>query len=521
MAEGFEIVPKLAGLNIAKEVLSRIPARLAKEYKIFPIEETETYLKIAMVNPYDLQAIDDIQLLAKKRVKPVKTPLEEIENAINKYYGLGASAVEKLAEEDTNGKEATGPVVLEATAEDIDVMEGADDAVVVNFVNNLLQEAVRLRASDMHIEPLPRDIRIRFRVDGMLREAPIPPQIKRFRYAIISRVKIMARMDIAERRVPLDGRIEIKTQGQDIDCRVNSVPTLDGESVAIRFLNKQKLFFTMDEIGLLPDLLEQMKQLIKAPNGIILVSGPTGSGKSTTLAAVLSAVNTVDRKIITVEEPVEYQLPGVDQINVNEKVGLTFASALRAMLRQNPNVIMVGEIRDPETAEIAIRGALTGHLVFSTVHTNDAPGTMTRLVDMGVEPYLVASAIRGILAQRLVRTICPSCKITYKPTKEELEQLKLPITGGTSLTLAKGKGCDKCLSLGYLGRMAIFELFVMNESIEDLILQKAPTSAIRDKARQIGMKSLREDGWEKAKQQLTTVEEVLRVTAADVFTLEE
>jgi type II secretory ATPase GspE/PulE/Tfp pilus assembly ATPase PilB-like protein len=515
MPEEFEIIPKLTNITIDQNLIKKIPARLCKEYHIFPIEEDDSTIKLAMANPYDLQAIDDIQLLIKKKVKPAKTSKEEIDAAITKYYGLGASTM-GLAEEETPGETA---VAEKEEKEEIDIVEAAEDAVVVNFVNQMMQEAVKLRATDIHVEPIQKDIRIRYRIDGVLRTVPLPPQMRKYRHAIISRIKIMAKMDIAERRLPQDARIAIKTQNESFDLRVSTIPMIAGaESVAIRLLSKDsKMIESFDGLGMLPYTLDEIKKIIQLPNGIFLITGPTGSGKSTTLATILKAINTPDKNIITVEDPVEYEIPGVNQIQANERIGLTFANVLRNILRHDPNVIMIGEIRDPETAEIAMRAALTGHLVLSTLHTNDAPSAVTRLIDMGMEPFLVASTIRAVLAQRLVRKVCYNCKILYTPTQEEIQKYKIPVKENEKLQLAKGKGCDICGGTGYFGRTAIFELFIMNETIEDLVLKKMPASAIRAEARKSGMITLREDAWNKVKQGITTPEEVLRVTIGEYY----
>ncbi|MFH1823956.1 MAG: ATPase, T2SS/T4P/T4SS family [Candidatus Firestonebacteria bacterium] len=377
----------------------------------------------------------------------------------------------------------------------------------------LFTEALKERATDIHFEPQEKGLRIRFRVDGILRDVPMPPALKFFKGAIISRIKIMSEMNIAERRLPQDGRIEIKTGGRQIDCRVSVITTLYGEGIVLRILDKSAVLFGLEKLGMRPDTLKIFTNLISKPHGIILVTGPTGSGKTTTLYSALSKINLPERKIITIEEPIEYHLAGINQIQVNAKIGLTFAKGLRHILRHDPNIIMIGEIRDLETAEIAIRASLTGHLVFATLHTNDAAGAITRLIDMGIEPYLVASSVAGILAQRLVRLICSSCKKAYKPDESYLKDLRLEINKGQ--VLYKGVGCDKCINTGHYGRTGIYELLTINEHLKKLIVQRAITSVIKSSAKESGMRTLRDDGWEKIKSGMTTIDEIVKVTQED------
>jgi general secretion pathway protein E len=387
-------------------------------------------------------------------------------------------------------------------------IEGDDEAPIIRLVNSLMSQAVKDRASDIHVEPFERELVVRFRIDGILYEIIKPP--KRFQNSIISRLKIMAGLNIAEKRLPQDGRIRLKVAGKDFDIRVSSVPTGYGERIVMRLLDRSSVLKALDEIGFSDYNLKAINQIINSSHGIFLVSGPTGSGKTSTLYACLSKINRPELNILTIEDPVEYQLPGVGQVQVNTKIDLTFANGLRAFLRQDPDVIMVGEIRDRTTAEIAIQASLTGHLVFSTVHTNDAPGAITRLVDMQVEPFLVASSLMAVLAQRLVRTICPECKEAYVPTAIELQELGLD--SKTTPHLWRGKGCSTCQNTGYLGRQGIFELMLVEENIRQLILQNADSATIKNKAREQGMVTLREDGAHKVKMGITTVEEVTRVT---------
>ncbi len=391
----------------------------------------------------------------------------------------------------------------------------ASEAPVIKLVNLLFSQAVELGASDIHIEPFEGDLHIRFRVDGVLQDQESPP--KRLQSAIISRIKILARLNIAEHRLPQDGRIRLRLMGKKIDVRVSTVPTMHGESVVMRLLDQTSMFIGLEDLGFPPDNFATFNRLILHPHGMILVTGPTGSGKTTTLYAALDKINGPDKKILTLEDPVEYQLKGVNQIQVNTKIGLTFSSGLRAFVRQDPDVIMVGEIRDKETAEIAIQSALTGHLVFSTVHTNDAVGAITRLQDMGVENYLIASCLDGVLAQRLVRQICPECKTPVKADPKALEELEIDVSRADELLVFKGVGCRKCGKTGYRGRLGIYELIEINDEFKNLIVEKASANILKRVARKGGMRTLREDGWVKVRKGITTIEEVMRVTQLDEF----
>jgi len=388
-----------------------------------------------------------------------------------------------------------------------------DDAPIIRLVSLIILEAFRTRASDIHMEPLEKRFRVRYRIDGVLIEVENPP--KYLQNNILSRVKLMAGMDLSEHRVPQDGRIQIGAMGRDLDLRVSDIPTTHGESIVMRILDKSGIMLGIPEMGFFADDQETIEHIINLPDGIFLVTGPTGSGKTTSLYAFLHTLNQPTRKIITAEDPVEYELSGINQVHVHAEIGLTFSHALRAMLRQAPNIIMVGEIRDLETGEIAINAALTGHLVFSTLHTNDAPSAVTRLVDMGVKPFLVASAVRAIMAQRLVRRVCKHCGVETQPTEEELAAVGMPLSAFEHATFKRGKGCSECKG-GFKGRMGIFEIFILDETITDLIYQNADANAIRDRARQLGMRTLREDGLRKCAAGMTTIEEVVRITAADV-----
>jgi type II secretion system protein E len=402
--------------------------------------------------------------------------------------------------------------ILDESSEELgDLERMAREATVIKFVNLILRQAVQEHASDVHVEPFEKDLRVRYRIDGVLHEISSPP--KRLQAAVISRLKIMASLDIAERRLPQDGRIKTKIAGREVDIRISTIPTLYGESVVLRLLDRSAMNYSLATIGMLPDTMDQMDKVIAVPHGMILVTGPTGSGKSTTLYSVLQKAYSPEKKVITIEDPVEYQFDGINQIQVHPKIGLTFAAGLRHILRHDPDIIMVGEIRDSETAEIAVHSALTGHLVFSTLHTNDASGAVTRLLDMGIEPYLVTSSVEALIAQRLVRTICPNCKESYDAPMSELT--KIGKSDGASHKLYRGRGCDQCKRTGYKGRTAIYEMLTMDDSIRALVLDRSPATAVAEAACQHGMRTLREDGWIKVLQGITTIDEVVRVTQED------
>jgi len=491
-------------------VISKISAKFASHYRIIPIEFKNQTITIAMANPLDIRTIDDIRLLSGLEVKPVLSSDQEIQEAIRKYYGVGADTLEKIIAQTPSER------ITEEKDKIEDVASLSQDASIVKFVNQILSEAVKDRATDIHIEPFCDELRVRFRIDGVLYNINIPDAIKRFHQAIVSRIKVMAQMNIAEHRLPQDGRIKIKIKEEELDLRISTIPTTFGETVHMRILGS-KLFINLESLGLLDKDLKIIEEMIKKPHGIVFVTGPTGSGKSTTLYAALSHINSEDIKIITIEDPVEYQLKGVNQIQIFPKISLNFATALRHMLRHDPDVMMVGEVRDYETAEIAIRAALTGHLVFSTLHTNDAAGAVTRLLDMGIEPFLVSSSLECLIAQRLVRVICPSCKFLLD------EQRRKAIIGqiGSSdiikkdMQLYEGRGCPECRFTGYKGRTAIYEMLVMTESIRDMVLKRASAQAIKQKAISEGMHTLRQDGLRKILQGVTTFAEVVRVTQKD------
>jgi general secretion pathway protein E len=502
---GVEYV-RLKDIRVDPAVINEIPAKFACHYELMPIRAENDLITVAMVNPLDIHTIDDIKLLLKKEIKTCLASRKEILEAIKKYYGVGADTIEKMASDVSQDN-----IVSVQYQETQDLVESAEDASIINFVNQVLLEAYRDRATDVHIEPFEDELMVRYRIDGVLHETKVPQAIKNFQSAIISRIKIMSNLNIAERRLPQDGRIRIKIGDDKVDLRVSIMPTPFGESVMIRILSSN-ILFGMESLGLLKPDLEILEKMIKKPHGIIFVTGPTGSGKTTTLYASLSKINDKDKKIITIEDPIEYQLKGIMQMQVQPKIGFTFANALRSMLRHDPDVMMVGEVRDYETAEITIRVALTGHLVFSTIHTNDAAGGVTRLVDMGVEPFLVASAVECFIAQRLVRVICDNCKSELEPDKEILKELGVSRLDLSGVKIYEGKGCESCRFTGYKGRTAIYEILAMSEPIRELVLRRSSSDQIKKKALSLGMRTLRQDGWEKIKAGITTPAEVIRVT---------
>ncbi len=490
----------LANMPVDKETAATIPVSLAERYQIIPIRLEGRKLKLAMVDPTNFYAIDDVRMVTGYDVDPVIATEREIMRAISQSYGvqdLVEKAVNKLKPEDTSA---------------LTEMQTADDAPIIGIVNSLFSQAVRERASDIHIEPQNTTLRVRFRIDGVLRD--ISSFTKDIHAAIVSRIKIMADMDIAEKRLPQDGRIKIREAGREIDIRVSTLPTILGEKVVMRILDKKAVILDIKKLGFTAGNQHRYQQLYTQSYGMILVTGPTGSGKTTTLYSTLSALNSAEKNIITVEDPVEYRLDGINQVQVNPKAGLTFASGLRSILRQDPNIVMVGEIRDTETGDIAVRAALTGHLVLSTLHTNDAPGAITRLIDMEVEPFLVASSVLGVVAQRLVRVICPECKIRYVPASDSVERLFLGIAPDHPLTLYRGTGCPSCGYSGYKGRMAIHEVMPVSSRIRDLINKRAASDELAVAAKEEGMLSMQEDGIQKALDGLTTVAEVMRVAYA-------
>jgi type II secretion system protein E len=496
----------LPRITVPPEARQRISTKVAFQYSVIPTQFENGVLQVAVSSPFDTAMLNAVQFDAQSPVQLALAPRAEIEKSLKKYYGVGAETLDELAEDE--------PIDL-VVSEDKEITEGDQEASVIKFVNQIIWEAYKDRATDIHFEPAEDELRIRYRIDGILHQTPMPPQLKRFQASLISRIKVMSGMNIAEKRLPQDGRINVRIRGEEIDIRVSTVPTVYGESVSLRLLTRGKIFLTLDKLGFAPAEESALREIIVKPHGIMLVTGPTGAGKSTTLYAALSTINSVHKRIITIEEPVEYELKGINQIAVRADIGLTFAVGLRHILRQDPNVIMVGEIRDLETAEIAIRAALTGHLVFSTLHTNDAPSAFTRLIDMGIEPFLVASSVEAVMAQRLVRTICPHCKTEKKAERDYLEKIGFPPDEIATARFWHGAGCEECRQLGYQGRLGIYELLLLNEAIRPLILNRAPASTIAQRAIEQGMRTLRTDGWNKVRAGLTTIEEVLRVTQTE------
>jgi general secretion pathway protein E/type IV pilus assembly protein PilB len=489
-----------------RQLLSLFPARILLKEELLPLQRANGTIEVATSRLFATQGLDALKTMTGLNLKPILATSEVIQREIKKRLGVGADTIGTL-DEDKSFQ------VVDENAEDTNLDEAAEDeASIIRFVNQVLKDAIELRASDIHLEPFEDEFRIRYRIDGELQEIPVPPQLKRFQPAIVSRVKILSHLNIAEKRLPQDGRIKIRLDDADVDIRVSVIPMLHGEAVVMRLLRQNSTLRGLAEIGMNTRELEHFRHVLSLPHGIVLVTGPTGSGKTSTLYTALNEINDAVRKIITVEDPVEYQLKGVNQIQVNEKSGLTFARGLRSILRHDPDVILIGEIRDAETAQIAVQASLTGHLVFSTLHTNDAPGALTRLVDMGVEPYLVASSLEAVLAQRLVRVLCKHCKQADNSGTAQAFKAKLGIPADK--TIYKSIGCRECRNTGFFGRHAIFEWMDTDEAIRRLILENASTDLISAAARKGGMRTLAEDGWRLVAAGVTTVEEVLSVTTA-------
>ncbi|MFH1245471.1 MAG: ATPase, T2SS/T4P/T4SS family [Candidatus Omnitrophota bacterium] len=498
---------KVKDVDIAPAIIELVSAKFACHYKLIPLKKEGNTLIIAVSDPLNIQTLDDLSLLLKVEVRPVLASQKEILEAIRKHYGVGADTIERMVAEPSPLQNLE---TFKIAAEDLESL--AEDASIIKFVNQIITQAVADRATDIHIEPFENQLRIRYRIDGILYDTSVPPNIKFFHSAIVSRLKIMANLDIAERRLPQDGRILVRLGDRDLDLRISILPTPYGETVDVRIL-LPSMFYNLEDLGLIGSDLKILESLIKKPHGIIFVTGPTGSGKTTTLYACLTKINDTEKKIITIEDPIEYQINGITQIQIQSKINLTFAQGLRSMLRHDPDVMMVGEVRDRETADITIRVALTGHLVFSTLHTNDAAGGVARLLDIGIEPYLAASSVECFIAQRLVRLVCPNCRYVVKPEKEILTRLQLrPEEDLSQATFFVGKGCEQCKFTGYRGRTGIYEFLLVSDNIRDLIIKRASASQIKKLAVSEGMHTLRQDGWGKIKQGLTTPAEVLRVT---------
>jgi type II secretion system protein E len=502
---GLEFVD-LPRLTIPTEVRDRITTKVAFQYLVIPSRAENGTLQIVVSDPFDTSMLSAVQFDARGPVQLGLAPRGEIEKALKRYYGVGAATLEEMKDDE--------PLEL-LVGEDKEITEGDQEASVIKFVNQIIWEAFKDRATDIHFEPAEDELRIRYRIDGILHQTPMPSQLKRYQAAILSRIKVMSGMNIAEKRLPQDGRINVRIKGEEIDIRVSTVPTVYGESTSLRLLTRGKIFLSLDKLGFDPKEEQMIREIILKPHGIFLVTGPTGSGKSTSLYAFLSSINSVHKRIITIEEPVEYELKGINQIAVRPDIGLSFAVGLRHILRQDPNVVMIGEIRDLETAEIAIRAALTGHLVFSTLHTNDAPSAFTRLIDMGIEPFLVASSVEAVMAQRLVRTICSTCRAEQTIERDYLLKIGFPEADIATTRFQHGLGCEDCRQLGYQGRVGIYELLLLNEALRPLILNRSAASTIAQRAIEEGMRTLRTDGWNKVREGRTTIEEVLRVTQVE------
>ena len=510
-AEFLEAAGKALGLEVvdlsrrqpSPEALGKLPASAVYQFGVLPFKVDADSITVVAGDPFDTKAADGLRLIAGCPVKTALAPKEDVEKAVKKYYGVGADAIEKMIED---GRYAVDEDLGAMTK--IDVNEMGEEASIVRFVNQIIAEADRQGATDIHIEPQETELRIRYRIDGMLHKVDVPPQLNRLKSAIISRIKVMANLDIAEKRLPMDGRIGIRIGGQDIDIRVSTMPAAYGESVSLRLLAKSGSFVKMDDLGFNERDYRVVNKIIHRPNGIFLVTGPTGSGKSTSLYSFLSEVNKMDVRIMTAEDPIEYHMAGINQVQMQSDIGMTFARALRAFLRQDPDIIMVGEIRDRETAEIAINASLTGHMVFSTLHTNDAAGAFPRLIDMGVEPFLIASAVAGVMGQRLCRRLCQKC-MREVPLDRKYYTLPYPPEKNT---VFEPVGCENCTNSGYKGRRALFEVLEVDEEIESAVVRRDNATQIRNISLSKGMKTLREDGWDKVFAGVTSVTEVMRVT---------
>jgi general secretion pathway protein E len=503
----------LEQIELDLELIKNVPINFAKQYELLPVSREGNRVRVATSDPLNLYPLQDLGRLLSAEVEPVLAAGRSIIAAINRVYDRASSTAEGVMgdlEEGVSGLDA----LTQGLEEPEDLLDVSDEAPIIRLVNSLLFQAVKERASDIHIEPFEKDLVVRFRIDGVLYEVIRPP--KRFQNSIASRIKIMGGLNIAEKRLPQDGRIQIKIAGKDIDIRLSTVPIAHGERIVMRLLDRESVMLDLEQIGFSPDNLEVFNELIRYTHGIILVTGPTGSGKTTTLYGALQKINSPDKNIITIEDPVEYQLHGIGQIQVNPKINLTFSNGLRSIVRQDPDVILVGEIRDRETAEIAVQASLTGHLVFSTLHTNDAAGSVTRLVEMGVEPFLISSSLLAILAQRLVRVLCPACRQPEAPAPEFLKDLGLEEKAKGAAFYRPG-GCPKCLNTGFMGRTAIYELLVVGDEIRELINRNADSTEIKRKARSQGMLSLREDAARKAMAGVTSISEIVRVTQEDIL----
>ncbi len=499
----------LEQVEVEKEVLSLFPARLLLKEELLPLQRSNGSVDIATSRLFATQGLDTLKSLTGLKLNPVLAPSEAIQREIKKRLGVGADTIDTLKDD------ASFQVVNDELSVDTDLENAAEDASIIRFVNQVLSDAIDLRATDIHLEPFENELQIRYRIDGVLQDVPVPSEIKRFQPAIVSRVKILSHLNIAEKRLPQDGRIKLKVRQGEVDVRVSIIPMLHGEAVVMRLLRQDGSIPGLNQIGMAERELGLFEQILEMPHGIFLVTGPTGSGKTTTLYTALNTINDTVRKIITVEDPVEYQIRGINQIQVSEKSGLTFARGLRAILRHDPDVVLIGEIRDEETARIAIQASLTGHLVFSTLHTNDAPSAMTRLIDMGIEPYLVASSLEGVLAQRLIRTLCTHCRVV--DTSERVQALRESLKMAPETVLYQATGCRECRQTGYHGRRAVFEMMAISHPIRQKILQHCSSGELKQIAQKEGMRTLSQDGWRMVEAGVTTPDEILRVTKDDVL----
>ncbi len=506
LAEEFDVpYIELESFEPDAQLLARFPAKVLLDHHLLPVSEENGAITVASSRLFDPSGVDEMRVASGREVHLALAPAAEIERVVKQVLGVGADTLQSLT--------AVGhgiEVLAEDAGDDIDLADAAEDASIIKFVNQVLAEGIAKRATDVHFESFEDQLRVRYRIDGVLSEANVPTSVSRFRAAIVSRLKILSHLDIAEKRLPQDRRVKLKIRGREIDVRVSVIPMLHGEAVVLRLLDRSATMLGMQHLGMDARDYRLFERVLSLPHGIVLVTGPTGSGKTTTLYAGLAQINTIDRKIITIEDPIEYQLHGINQIQVSEKTGLTFARGLRSILRHDPDVILVGEIRDKETAAIAVQASLTGHLVFSTLHTNDAPGAMTRLVDMGIEPYLVSSSLELIMAQRLVRLICPSCR--QELSVADRDELRAEFGDDLPEKLYHGRGCRDCQGTGYSGRQGIFEVMPIRDEIRSLVMENCSATEIRKAAVRQGLKSLREDGWRLIQEGRTTLEEVLRVT---------
>jgi general secretion pathway protein E/type IV pilus assembly protein PilB len=505
-------VVDLESSEVDSALLADFPIKLIHRHEVFPLQRRDGRLELAVSNPFDINAIDAIAAETRTAVTPILVDPVQLRCLIKTHLGVGAETIDGLLAMQGEDEELLSAL----DGQDLENAELAQQASVVRLVNEILGEAIEARASDIHVEAQEHGLKLRYRIDGVLQRQPTAPEMNQFRAAIVTRLKIMAKLNIAEKRVPQDGRMRLRVKGREIDIRASIIPMLHGEGVVMRVLDKENLSFSLREIGMPEEVYGKFQKLIRLPHGIVLVTGPTGSGKTTTLYSGLSEIKSEENKIITTEDPIEYQLEGINQIQVNAKVGLTFAASLRSILRHDPDVVLVGEIRDLETAENATQASLTGHLVFSTLHTNDASSAFMRLADMGVEPFLVSSTVEGVLAQRLVRRLCPDCcELDRRPRSDLPEDFPWDEMQRRGKTLYRHVGCPECRGNGYRGRMGIYELLIANEEIRDLATKRATSAEIKSAARRAGMSTLRDDGWRKVLSAETTVDEVLRVTKAD------